>query len=313
MAYYWAPQMNSQMTMRFLLPTFPLYVIGGAWLLAEALRQAPVAARVAVPLAVVTLQLCWGTSTLLDETTQGTYQRQLLATVSEALQKHVPAGSVVLADEHTLQDLDFVRIWKTADMSVAGVGGGGFGGNGGNNNRRNNGGNNRNRNRGGGGFAGGNGDNNTPSPRQEEKSEVAQSKYTGTTEQREAKFEKDIRAWGGGNKVYFVGTRDEMEQTFGQMADLGHDVVVIADHLPLPPEPAEAPREGLMGMPGGGPGGPGGPGGGPGGLAGAIVQQAMRRRGGGGGMFGSALAGEKEFVIAEWTVPNRQDGQGLRQ
>ena len=29
MAYYWAPQMNSAATMRFLLPTFPAYVLAG--------------------------------------------------------------------------------------------------------------------------------------------------------------------------------------------------------------------------------------------------------------------------------------------
>ena len=296
MAYYWAPQMNSQMTMRFLLPTFPLYVLAGLWAISEALKSAPMAARIAVPAVVVAVQLVWGTNTMLEETTQGTYQRQVLATVTRGMEKYVPAGSVVLSDGHTLQDLDFVRIWKTADLSVVGVGGGGFamGGGGGNfnggGNRRGGAANNRRGgNRGGGGGWGGigAGGNDAPSPRQEEKTEVEREKYTGTTDERIDKFQRDLRL-GWRQDGLFRGQREEMESTLGNVADM-RDVAVIAT-LPLPPEPEAPEREGMMGA-GGPPGGPGG-------------MMMMRRRGGGGGMFGSAMAGEQDFIIAEWNVPN---------
>jgi uncharacterized membrane protein len=298
MAYYWAPQMNSQMTMRFLLPTFPLYVIAGLWILAEAMKSAPMGARIAVPAVVVAVQLCWGTNTMVEETTQGTYQRQILATVTRDMEKYVPAGSVVLTDGHTLQDLDFVRIWKTADMSLVGVGSRGFamGGGGNFNGRRGGGANNRRGNNrgGGGGFGGMGGDNNAPSPRQEEKTVVEREKYTGTTDDRIDKFQKDLRTWAGSKTVYFVGTREEMESTLGNIADM-RDVGVIAT-LPLPPEPDAPAREGLMGagMPPGGPGGPGG----------AFMNRRRGGGGGGGGMFGSAMAGDTDFVIAQWNVPN---------
>src|SRR6185369_6086029 len=82
MAYYWAPQMNSAATMRFLLPTFPAYILAGIWMLSTFLESAPRGARIAVPMTLVAMQLLWGTSDLLSETQRIHYKKEMLARVT---------------------------------------------------------------------------------------------------------------------------------------------------------------------------------------------------------------------------------------
>src|SRR5205085_4376397 len=108
MAYYWAPQMNSAATMRFLLPTFPAYILAGIWMLATSLEYAPRSARVTVPLILLAVQGLWGADDLINETKRIHYQKEMLARVSNKLDEVVPTGSVILANNQILQDLDFV-------------------------------------------------------------------------------------------------------------------------------------------------------------------------------------------------------------
>ncbi len=60
MAYYWAPQMNAQMTMRFILPTFPVYILAGMWALSELTARAGFSAHLAIPAALIGIQLLMG-------------------------------------------------------------------------------------------------------------------------------------------------------------------------------------------------------------------------------------------------------------
>src|SRR2546430_435193 len=215
--------------MRFLLPTFPAYILAGIWMLATFLETAPRSARIAVPLILLAVQGLWGADDLINETRRIHYQKQMLARVTDKLDEVVPSGSVILANNQILQDLDFVRKWKLADQQLIR---GGFGGPG-----------------GGPGRFGPNNDPDAPSPMQREKREEQQEKYTGTQYERQSKFAADVRTWAAGRKVYLVGSENEVVPDLALGARRS-DVKVIA-RIEMPEAPVMETRGGGFG-PGGG-------------------------------------------------------------
>jgi hypothetical protein len=316
MAYYWAPG-NAVMTMRFLLPTFPLYALASMWLLRQALSQAGTGARIAVPLTVLILQLLWGTPEAISEANQIHYTKDVLARVTDSLINNTEQGDVVVANNEILQQLDFVRMWKLADASAVSRGSSGFGGGMGGPGFA----------RGGmrGGFGGGPGgggmagppgggfggapndrdDANAPSPMQREKMELLQKHYSGTDSQRRSKFANDLTTWAAGQKIYIVARADELNE----IAQTGHTHIIAK--IDLPQQDESDMRGGRRGGFGAGPGGGGGFNGG--GLGGG---RPMRGGGGfGGPMGGGAGFGQmrgnrlgnsndsesNQIVIAQWT------------
>jgi hypothetical protein len=183
MAYYWAPQMNSAATMRFILPTFPLYLVAGIWAMQELTARAPAAARVAVPASLIGVQLLWGLTDLRAQTQRLKYSKQTLAMATDSIQRFAAPGDVVVGNNQILQQLDFVRDWKLADASVLRGG----------------------RMMGGPGPRGRNDEPDAPSPMQQEKRDIQQEKYSGTFTQRFNKFADDVHAWAGDQKVWYVG------------------------------------------------------------------------------------------------------------
>ena len=290
MAYYWAPQgLGSNLangTMRFLLPTFPLFIVGATWALAQATQQVPAPGRIAVGFAVVMAQLLWGTTDMWEDAERLSYSKQVLAMETEALDKYAPPGSVIVARggiEELGQNLDFIKKWKVADISLldgttaqgVGMAGGGFGGPG-----------------GGGGARGQRGagvvDASTqPQPRQLDRPRV---QYPNDAGARGDAFVRDIRAWAGKDqKVFFVGTQAELNYL---IANKGNDELFVTQTIVhLPPQPVVN-RAG-----GGGFGGGGGRGGGGGGFGGGFGGPGGG--GGFGGGRGGAVAGEAIY-IAEW-------------
>jgi hypothetical protein len=322
MAYYWAPQQNSAMTLRFLVPTYALYTLAGVWLLRECCGRLAIGTQIAAGIMLVTVQLLWGTTEMMTQARELQYEKQSLADVTVALAKIATPDDVVIGNGNVLQQLDFVRQWKVADDSLVNGGGGPGGGGGG----RGPGGM---RGGGPGGFGGPGGpddnDPDAPSPRQALKQQMERELYTGTTAQRQRKFVNDVRTWAGdGHKVYLVGTEQQVEQWDGVVA--GSSVKILS-RITLPEMPADLTnagrRVGVFGGRGGGGGGggfgggrrgggfggggafggggPGGPfGGGPGG-GGGFGGPGGRGGPGGGGPGGmmSAFNGATEAVIAE--------------
>jgi len=290
MAYYWAGMGGggggrpgaigpaaAAGTMRFLLPTLPIYILAAAWALSEALKSAPKAARIAIPIVLLTFQGLWGIPDLWQQTGQQGYQRDMLARVTDALDQSTHHGDIVLANNQILQHLDFVRHWKLADSSlVSGMGPGmrrGFG------NMQNP---------------------DAPSPMQAEKQRERSELYAQGDWQQ---FSSDLQDWAGPNqKIYVVAPESELRNLIngGSL-----HVVKRIEMPPAPPQPDRG-RNGMFG--GGGPGG-GPPQGGPGANnagGGGFFNRAFAGRrgnfGGPGGMF--SLAGAKELVIAQW-IPSR--------
>ncbi|MGH7180171.1 MAG: ArnT family glycosyltransferase [Tepidisphaeraceae bacterium] len=237
MAYYWAPPMNAGATMRFLLPTFPVYAISAIWMLDQATRAAPNAARVTIPIVLVGTQLLWGASDTLEQARQIHYQKQMLALATDAISKEALVGDVIVSNPQILQQLDYVRQWKLADPTVL---------------------------RGGMGMRfGRENDPDAPSPMQPEKRTINSEKYSGSQSERVEKFADDVSAWAAGRQVWFIGAEREMSQ----LTDAGEMEIVA--RVSMPKQPVLESRDGPFGR-GRGPGGPPGgrrggwgPGGGP--------------------------------------------------
>jgi 4-amino-4-deoxy-L-arabinose transferase-like glycosyltransferase len=279
MAYYWAG--GSAGTMRFLLPTFPIYLLAGIWVLHFASINSPPAVRMTAPVVLIALQLAWGYSEMSRFATQQTYQKTSLAMVTAELGKVAHKGDVVIAQQNLLQHLDFVRDWKLADESI--VRGGGPGGRMGRMDQGED----------------------MPSPMQQAKLKLRNEKFSGSFEDRQDQFIYELRKWAKGSKVYLVGPERQIRN--GVASAAGKDELKILARITLPkaPEMPARNQRGGFGGPGGGPGGRqggfGGPGqigpggGGPGGFAGPGGGP------GGGGMMGG-FGSETEIVIAEWDL-----------
>ncbi len=288
MAYYW---MGGAGSMRFLLPTFPCYILAGMWALSEGTARAGVL-RPAVLIIVLLLQALWGVPNCLSEGRTLRYQNLALARITDVVEANTQPGDVVMAHQQILQNLDFVRRWRLAELPTGGPAFDRF----------------RRREQ----------DPDAPSPMQEEKRRLREEKYKGlSAEDRERKIAEDIRRWAAGGKVYLVSTERDMERMRGPV--FGSRSFRVVARVSLPDPPPTPRRDGFMGggrfrpdgdrppaPPGPGPdaGPPPPPGAGPrdGGFG---FPFGGRQRGGMGGPFGMGfLAGEKEVVLAEWTLPS---------
>jgi hypothetical protein len=273
--------------MRFLLPTFPALIAAGVWALAEMTRNAPRAARVAVPLTLLGVQMLWGVPQAVEQTQRLRGANGGLAVVSHALDETAGRDDVIVAGPQILQNLDFVRHWKLADASLArgGMVGPPMGGGGGAP---------RMMNGPGRGFTR-DADPDAPSPMQQQKREHQAALYPGSPEDREEKFAADVRRWAGaGHAIYLVGAESEVRRMLGDAARSKDIAIVKRVALPtLPSQPDD------------GPGGPGGPGGNPRQLRGRGFAPAGRGMGGPGGggrpPMGTGLGDAPEIVIARWT------------
>lgn len=276
MAYYWAGVggAGGRGTLRFLLPTLPVYVTAGMWLVVRATGRLSPAACVGALAAVVAAGVLWGAAETQDGLARASQQRANLASVTAEMERVVPAGAVVVGEPGLLQHLDYVGLWKLADPSLY---------------------------RGGPTVRGGPVlDTDAPSPMQAAKAAALREKYTGSMEQRRAKFLSDVHVWGRGAGVYAVGSEQELNAlgglggVGGPGGQVGWEVV---GRVTIRPPPSPATPRGANARPAGPPGPPGAAARGRADEAGRAVGP-----GGGGGLFAAGVfGGAREVVIARWT------------
>ena len=113
MAYYWGADPQS---MRFLIPTFPLYTIAGVWMLTRLIRRSCAALWVSAGILAVTV--AWGVPRAVMAMQHRERDNRILADITAMLRGDVPAGSVVIAGIGVHQHLDFVGNWKLADANL---------------------------------------------------------------------------------------------------------------------------------------------------------------------------------------------------
>lgn len=271
MAYYWAMGVgNAGMggnvggAMRFLVPIVPLFVIAGAWVMSQAMVTTPLTARILIPIVIVAMQILLYGQSLRTELQRSFASKSVLALTTHEIDDIVPDGSLIVADTSLLQQLDFVRKWKLADVSVLrpprGPGG----------------------NRPGGiinaipGFGGGD-DNDLPSPQQQAKSEARAKLYTGSDRDKQLKFERDLNTWAGAADIFVVGKQTDLARLM-PLAKTSEFQIIKRFSTPKPPdEPVEVNPMSRMNR------GPGG--------------RNFTRRG---GPFGAFAQPGEEIVIAKW-------------
>ena len=104
-------------SLRFLIPTFSMYILAAVWglkLLAD--WQPRVAKALAAAIAVGTM--CWGLPRTLTSLGRLQQENGALAMITRAVVEHAPPGSMVIADPQIQQQLDYVGQWKLVDESL---------------------------------------------------------------------------------------------------------------------------------------------------------------------------------------------------
>ncbi len=233
MAYYWVPGRpgGEAAAMRFVLPTFPCYYLAGMWALQALAADLPRRALVTVAVLVGFCQVVWGAFTIVADTPRQCYSRQALAVLTRELQSRVPPAAIIYSSPAVLQHLDFVRLWRCADLSALRPRLGRLG-------RR----------------AGT--DPAAPMPMQAEKQRIEGEKYAGQgLFGRERAIAYDLREWAADAPVYFVGSDEEMQRLAPSY--FGGKHLRIVARVPMPPAPSDGPGRfpraqglagGLMGL-----------------------------------------------------------------
>lgn len=119
MAYYWAPRGQASMIMRFLLPIFPLLILGALWLLLLITGRLKPATRIALVAVLVGLHLIQGVPTGLARCHAVFNQKAVPVAVARGVEANISHGSVVMANPGALMHLDFLRRWRLADPMLA--------------------------------------------------------------------------------------------------------------------------------------------------------------------------------------------------
>ncbi|MEY4941048.1 MAG: Dolichyl-phosphate-mannose-protein mannosyltransferase, partial [Verrucomicrobiota bacterium] len=215
MAYYFG---GGDGSLRFLVPTFPLLAVAGAWMLTRATAASGGAGN-AIWIAVATLQLLPGGAAAAQRATRMETTLRAATRARHTLEKHAPDGCVVIVERQLGESLDATGRWRLAEENLVAALGrpGGFGGPlfpGA---------------RGGAGSGPGvrGGPRRAvmapdePNPQQADKNRAQRARYDGLpARERQARAWEDIRAWSAGRPVYwYARSIDAVENALPEGAD----------------------------------------------------------------------------------------------
>ncbi len=114
MAYVWPPDPQS---MRFLLPTFPIYIILSVWFL-KILSEKNLKTGIAVTILILILTVLAGLPRTFHALKQLKLKNEVLANITEELAENIQAENILIANEGILQNLDFQEKWKLANIDL---------------------------------------------------------------------------------------------------------------------------------------------------------------------------------------------------
>lgn len=113
-AYYWGLKIRGGGAwggLRFLLPVYPSFILGGVWGLCSLASRLGRGVVVGMAVVVTALQMLWQEGRLLPDT-KLLQERQLLADAEAFVRRHVPAGEVVVGPAGLLRQLEYSGAWK---------------------------------------------------------------------------------------------------------------------------------------------------------------------------------------------------------
>ncbi|RKY85753.1 hypothetical protein DRQ11_09445, partial [candidate division KSB1 bacterium] len=111
MAYFWPPDPQ---TMRFLLPTFPIYTIAAVYFISQLKGKYQI-----IYLSIALLvSLPWGVSGSLQAVKPLKARNSVLANITRYIKRKIKAGNIIITYEGICQNLDLLGKWKLIDMSI---------------------------------------------------------------------------------------------------------------------------------------------------------------------------------------------------
>ncbi len=113
MSYGWQPDPQS---MRFLLPTFPVYIIISVWLL-QFLSNKKRGLFIGLALLLLLIPVLMGLPRSLRSMQHLHYKNSVLVNITDMIEKKITPGSIVINYEGINQQLDFVGEWRLIDAS----------------------------------------------------------------------------------------------------------------------------------------------------------------------------------------------------
>jgi len=111
MAYSWSPDPE---TMRFLLPTFPVYTLAAVYFISHLKRKYKIAF---LSIALFT-SLPWGVFGSLRAVKPLYVRNSVLSDITKAVERNIESGSIIITYEGICQNLDLYGKWKLIDISI---------------------------------------------------------------------------------------------------------------------------------------------------------------------------------------------------
>lgn len=114
MAYFWPPDPQS---MRFLLPTFPIYIILTVWLL-KFLTEKNVKIGIVSTVLIVVLTILTGLPRSFLSLRQLQIRNAVLVKITNVIEESIQPETILIANEGILQNLDFQGKWRLSDINL---------------------------------------------------------------------------------------------------------------------------------------------------------------------------------------------------
>ncbi|MBN1339105.1 MAG: hypothetical protein JXA03_07270 [Bacteroidales bacterium] len=104
-------------SMRFLLPSIPLYIVASVWLM-QKLAGGRKSVNVTIAVLFVILTWVWGIPSSVQRMSQSLSLNKILASITENIEMNTQAGDVLITKEGISQNLDLYGKWKLADINL---------------------------------------------------------------------------------------------------------------------------------------------------------------------------------------------------
>jgi len=111
-AYFWPPDPQS---MRFLLPTFPLYTLCAVYFVSTITKDK---LKWAVLGIILFIALPWGTLGSLMPLGNLKQQNKSLSAITQSINRNIDEGSIIITNEGICQNLDISDQWKPIDICI---------------------------------------------------------------------------------------------------------------------------------------------------------------------------------------------------
>jgi len=109
---FWCPP--DPQSMRYLLPTFPIYTLAAVYFISRLNKNY----RIVLLSIVILVSLPWGVLGSLSAVKPLYMRNSVLKNITNAVEKNIEEGSIIITSEGICQNLDIYGKWKLIDISI---------------------------------------------------------------------------------------------------------------------------------------------------------------------------------------------------